>query len=315
MSRWWIGGCLALLVVGCIWVLVNYLDTLFRSRRRYRQSLLMRRSVSDLVYALVGESSDRVSLPVERAACHHRLLAELVARLSESVYGAHPVPLARLLCRSGTDQALLRAVRRSRGCRRASLLMLLAKLPPLECVSREAAYYLNDPSREVRFAALMVALVGDPSRVFRHIAEFGEALTMGEVGEILHLLRRGLLPVAYRPLVTSENSNLRRLGLAVVRHFSIEEAEEELLLMVDEVWDRELALVALYALCALHRPLHRRAVVACVHRMNREQRGELMRHMAREGYSLQQVRMLLDGHQRRCYAQLVESYKRSLVCG
>ena len=38
------------------------------------------------------------------------------------------------------------------------------------------------------------------------------------------MLRRGLLPIAYEPLVGSPNRNLRMVGLGIVRQFGIEEA-------------------------------------------------------------------------------------------
>lgn len=315
MSGWLIGAMLVAVAGCCLWVGGCYLKTLLCRRRKAHQKVLMLRSVNELVCRVVGEQEAPLSLPLERAVRRGRLLAELVAQFTESVYGCDPMPIAKLMCRYGTDRALLAEVRRSHGCRRASCLLLLAQLPPLESVRREVERYLEDPVREVRFAALLVMLAAEPAEVFRRIAAFGEPLTRCEVGEILHLLRRGLLPIAYRPLIESENSNLRRLGLAIVGHFAIEEADDVLLKMVGEAWNDDLSLAALYTLGALHRPLQRRAVVAYVQRMNRESRREWMRSMAREGYSPDQVRALLDEGQRRRYVQLVATYKRSLVCG
>lgn len=46
------------------------------------------------------------------------------------------------------------------------------------------------------------------------------------------VLRRGMLPIAYEPLIGSPSRNLRIVGLNIVRQFGIEEAERLLLRIV-----------------------------------------------------------------------------------
>ena len=64
------------------------------------------------------------------------------------------------------------------------------------------------------------------------------------------MLRRGLLPIAYEPLVGSPNRNLRMVGLGIVRQFGIEEAERLLLAMVARERVPELGREALFAQAA-----------------------------------------------------------------
>ena len=111
--------------------------------------------------------------------------------------------------------------------------MLLARLPLDGAVAARAARYARSCNRRVRFQALMVQLSADPSMALRLMAEYPAPFSACEVGEILILLRRGMLPIAYGPLVESPCRNLRVVGLSIVRQFGIEEAERHLLRIMD----------------------------------------------------------------------------------
>ena len=62
-------------------------------------------------------------------------------------------------------------------------------------------------------------------RALRLMAEYPEPFSACEVGEIMAVLRRGMLPIAYEPLIGSPSRNLRIVGLNIVRQFGIEEAQ------------------------------------------------------------------------------------------
>ncbi|MFQ7386619.1 MAG: hypothetical protein ACLRM8_01975 [Alistipes sp.] len=128
------------------------------------------------------------------------------------------------------------------------------------------------------------------------------------------MLRRGLLPIAYEPLVGSPNRNLRMVGLGIVRQFGIEEAERLLLAMVARERVPELGREALYTLCSMRCSLRRREVAGRIASMSRAERKALMRYMAREGYAPAVLRRLFDDRERPYYESLIHSYKRSLVC-
>ena len=107
--------------------------------------------------------------------------------------------------------------------------------------------------------------------------------------------------------------NLRIVGLNIVRQFGIEEAERLLLRIVSGDEDPELVREALYTLCALRRPLTRRAVSGRLSAMPPAERKALLRYVVAEGYSPGPLRRLLDERERPYYESLVQTYKRSLA--
>ena len=77
--------------------------------------------------------------------------------------------------------------------------------------------------------------------------------------------------------------------------------------------DPELVREALYTLCALRRPLTRRAVSGRLSAMPPAERKALLRYVVAEGYSPGPLRRLLDERERPYYESLVQTYKRSLA--
>ncbi|MFQ9210528.1 MAG: hypothetical protein ACLR3T_02965 [Alistipes finegoldii] len=171
------------------------------------------------------------------------------------------------------------------GYRRARYLMLLSRLPAGDGIGAEAARYMRSRNRYVRFYALMTQLAAEPATSLRRMAEYDYPFSACEVSEIMAMLRRGLLPIAYEPLVGSPNRNLRMVGLGIVRQFGIEEAERLLLAMVAREKVPELGREALYTLCSMRCSLRRREVAGRIASMSRAERKALMRYMAREGYA------------------------------
>ena len=283
-----------------------------RRRRHPRERLLCRYAVRQIVSAQLSEEAAPVRLPLRRIVGRRHRLCELLSELTAATSGLDATPVRRLVRCYRLDRWLLRRARLSRGCRRARYLKWLADLPVERAAAREAARYLGDRCREVRFCALLVQIAADPQQVLQSIAAFDPPLTEGETAEVVHLLRRGLLPIAYRPLIESENENLCRLGLAIVERFGIEEAEPTLLRIVAEGSDACSA-VALRTLVSMHRPLQRREVTERVRRMPRAELRALLHLLAREGYAVGAVRHLFDTEERACYESMVGSYKRQLV--
>ena len=229
--------------------------------------------------------------------------------------GMHMVsgPLVGFAIGYGLDAWLLRRTARSRGYRRARCLLLLSRLPVGAAAADCAARYAASRNRYVRFQSLMVRLAADPSTALRLMAEYPEPFSACEVGEIMAVLRRGMLPIAYEPLIGSPSRNLRIVGLNIVRQFGIEEAERLLLRIVSGDEDPELVREALYTLCALRRPLTRRAVSGRLSAMPPAERKALLRYVVAEGYSPGPLRRLLDERERPYYESLVQTYKRSLA--
>ena len=285
-----------------------------RARRRSgRDAVLRSKYLRILMLYLLSGEGPVPRFPMIRRAGARRLLAETVAGLTGVTCGLDVAPLRRVVAEYGLDRWLLGRIRRTSGCRRARSLMLLARLPLDGAVAARTARYARSRNRRVRFQALMVQLSADPSMALRLMAEYPAPFSACEVGEILILLRRGMLPIAYGPLVESPCRNLRVVGLSIVRQFGIEEAERQLLRIVagDEV--PEVGREALYTLCTLRRPLTRRRVSRRLAVMSPAERKALMRYMAAEGYSPGLLRRLFDARERTYCESLVQSYKRSLA--
>ena len=281
-----------------------------RARRQRSRDAALRAKYLRIVmlYLLAGEGP-APRFPMIRRAGARLLLVETVAGLAGVTYGLDAAPLRRIVAEYGLDAWLLRRTARSRGYRRARCLLLLSRLP----VGAAAADCAARRNRYVRFQSLMVRLAADPSTALRLMAEYPEPFSACEVGEIMAVLRRGMLPIAYEPLIGSPSRNLRIVGLNIVRQFGIEEAERLLLRIVSGDEDPELVREALYTLCALRRPLTRRAVSGRLSAMPPAERKALLRYVVAEGYSPGPLRRLLDERERPYYESLVQTYKRSLA--
>ena len=281
-------------------------------RRRHLERRLCSRSIRQIVAAQLSDPRTAPQLPLQRAVGRRQLLCGILSELSAATCGLDPAPVRRLADDYGLERWLLRRIRLSRGCRRAAYLKWLADLPVGEAACAAAGRYLHDRCREVRFCALLVRIAAAGEAVLDDIARFDPPLTAGEVAEVLHLLGRGRLPIAYRPLLESENGNLRRLGLAIVGRFGVEDAEA-ILLRIVAAGAEPLASEALHVLIGMHRPMRRREVARCVQRMTAGERHALLRRLAREEYALRSVRHLIDPGEEAYYESLVQSYKRQLV--
>lgn len=243
-----------------------------------------------------------------------RLLTEVVARLSVATYGLDPAPLRRIVEAHRLDERLLTRARRARGCRRARYLLYLSALPLDAGFSARLAPFAHSRRRCVRFYALLARLSCDPHEALTLIGTYGETFTPLELSEVIALLRRGMLPIAYEPLLEAPNANFRLLGMAIVRQFGIEEAEKQLLRIAANPACGELAAEAVYTLAALHRPVGRPQIAACCARMSSVQRKNLLRYMAREGYAVRALEPLFRGEERPYFESLVDTYKRTIAC-
>ena len=275
-------------------------------RRRCRDAALRAKYLRIVMLYLLAGEGPAPRFPMIRRAGARLLLVETVAGLAGVTYGLDAAPLRRIVAEYGLDAWLLRRTARSRGYRRARCLLLLSRLPVGAAAADCAARYAASRNRYVQLSA-------DPSTALRLMAEYPEPFSACEVGEIMAVLRRGMLPIAYEPLIGSPSRNLRIVGLNIVRQFGIEEAERLLLRIVSGDEDPELVREALYTLCALRRPLTRRAVSGRLSAMPPAERKALLRYVVAEGYSPGPLRRLLDERERPYYESLVQTYKRSLA--
>lgn len=283
-----------------------------RARRlRGCRTLLQRRYLHIVMSALCAEKPSVPRFPLLRRAGSRLLLAETLAGVATLTYGLPVEPLQKITARYRLDEWLLRRAHFALGCRRARYLALLSALPVRKSIAERAARYGRSRNRYVRFYALMVALAAEPPAALRRMGACGWPFSTTEVAEITATLRRGMLPVAYRPLVASPSPNLRRVGLSIVRQFGIEEAEPLLLELLAGHAESEADI--LYTLCALRRPLVRREVRDTLRRMNPGERRALIRYMARSSYAPGELQRLFDRSECSYYAAIVRSHKRCLA--
>lgn len=287
-----------------------------RNRRAGRDAVLRTHYLRLLVDRLAGrdsESCETGRFPLLGRPGTRLLLIETLAGIGSVTCGLDPAPLKQTVARYGLDVWLLRQVRRSRGFRRARFLALLSRLPVGSDAAAAAVRYLHSRNRCVRFYALAVQLAADPALALRRMEACDRPLSSLELSELMAQLRRGMLPVAYGPLLDAPCRNLRRLGVEIVRVFGIEEAEERLLRLIEREEDPELGREALHAFCALRRPLQRHGIALRLRSLDAAQRRSLLRRMALEGYAPEALRRLLESQDRPYYEALAQSYKRSLA--
>lgn len=302
-------GCAWLLVAAlCVWEVVDWVE---RRRRTCEQRWL--RGVVGQVWAWLTAYTDGEASPCElMRLVRKRTLADLLARLTSAGYGLYYSRMRTIVEQCDVDVWLLLRARRTRGFRRACYLKRLSELPHRRACTLLAEQYLHDACREVRFCALLVQLAADPEHLLRRMESYAPPFTDVETAEVLHLLRCGVLPIAYRPLLESPSENLRRVGLALVAQFDIVEAEVWVRKLVVEA-DESLARRALYVLASLHRSLARRGVRERVRALLPNERRHLLRYLAAEAYTTAQVRSLCDAEEEVYYERIAGSYKSSLA--
>lgn len=284
-----------------------------RRLRRENNTRLQAQYLHILMVALSGESRSEPRFPRLGRPGTRRLLVETIAGVAAITCGTDGQLLHRIVDQSGLAAWQLRRCRRSHGYRRARNLSLLAALPLESTTARTVARYLRSRNRYVRFYALAVQLTADPAHALHYIGSYPAPLSATEVAELMALLRRGILPLAYGPLLAAPEPNLRRVGLAIVRQFGVEEAEGRLLQFIADTAHPDLGREALYALCALRRPLLRREVAVALTGMDARERRALLRCMALEGYSPATMQRLFEPGEAPYYTTLIRSYKRSLA--
>jgi len=283
-----------------------------RERRGERVRLLRARYLHIVMHALHTGAREAPRFPLLGRAGSRLLLAETLAGVVGSTYGLDTALLRRMVAVYKLEEMLLRQARRAQGYRRAYRLALLASLPVGEATIRHTARYLHSRNRAVRFHALLARIAADPASAPEWIGAFGLPFTECELSEIMLLLRRGMLPVAYEPLLRSDDPNRQRLGLRLVRQFSIGDAEP-LLLRLTGSGSPELRREALYTLCSLHRNLDRDEVRRCIGRMPDGHRHALVRCMVREGYAAETFAPLFGTAERTEAETLIRTHKRLLI--
>ena len=240
-------------------------------------------------------------------------LAEAIYVVMSHTYGNDVELLRTIVEQNKLAGLLLRHTKRSHGAKRAHILMLLSTIPITDEIITKIERYTHSRDKDVRMSALTAILAAKPSVAIQTIASLEFDLSPFDTTRIIALLRRGLLPIAYEPLLASTNRNLRILGLAIVRSFGIEIAEKRLHKIITTEEDISVINETIYTLASMGRPLGHTKIRERLAAMPARKRKELCRHLTVEGYSLSAVQSLFTERESVYAESLINSYKRALA--
>lgn len=308
---------LSLIVGAVLLAAVSMLHARVKRRRAAVRRALERCYVSILNRRLLEGGSAWCGFPLIERRSSRLTLAVVVAQIGAMTYGYDRRVLGEVVRRYGLDRLLLEQARLSGGMRRVEWLHTLAQIECSDRVyGRMLRRYGRHRNRYVALCMTLAALNHSPERCIAILAERRRRLSPFDLAEVLMMLKRGLIPVAYQPLLRAEQTNVRLLGLCIVRYFGVTEAEEEIAEAI-AVPDREVAEAALFTLCALRLRLDREQVRGAAQRMSEGERRAWYRHLASEGYSSRAIAQIVPDNDRRLMGEYVEqtvaSYKRALT--
>ena len=232
--------------------------------------------------------------------------------ISEHIYGntLHRLTLIVEVC--DIDYYLLHRIRHSRA-NRDRLLDKLSRMAHATTIAEEADIYREEEERTTRFYATSAVVTARPERAIRYIAQFEEPLTWHEVALLTQLMRRTGAPIAYTPLLTSENRNLQLIGIYLCEHFSIVDAEPHLQRLVESE-EYELAYMALLTLCSIRGDLSTPQVGSALTRLLPHHRSAFIRHAVQACHSPLACAKFLSREEQRVFRQKIDTYKCRIVC-
>ena len=306
-----------MIVVNVIYIVITAAITIaltLLSHNRHNDSLSseLNRYIKQITALLLCDNPEQYKI-LARSNKSRIALAEAIYIVMSHTYNNDTETLRHIVEQNRLESFLLCEIRRSRGARRAHLLMLLSAIPNSGEIFTQLYDYIHSHDRDVRISALTAALAANPSVAIRTISTFEFDLSPFDTARIIALLRRGLLPIAYEPLLANGNRNLRMLGLAIVRCFGIEIAEKHLHKIISNEDDSTIVKQTIYTLASLGRPLGHTRIRERLVTMPAHKRKELCRHLTVEGYSLSSVRTLFTESESTYAESLINSYKRALT--
>lgn len=279
-----------------------------------RRDTLRRHYVARIISAL----RDDDTFAAERITAHTRLrrmaLAEALHTVACHTCGTD-MRLLRIIARlNSIDRFLMRGAALATGYRRARYLILLGSVPPTAAQARRLGRYLRNRNPFVRIYALTAMLAANPATAIRTIGEYPYTLSPFDITQITAMIRRGLLPIAFDPMLSDDNPNIRRLGLAIVRSFGIDTARKQIVRMAELDEDPAVAVEALHTLAALGHAIPTERLRGRIADLDAPRRKALSRFFAAQGYSIRTIEALFDATECECARQLIDSYKKSIVC-
>lgn len=302
-----------LYILLCSSLMLFCLVSLVRERRRQRMATDPR--LEGYVASIIrAELDGEKFFVVAGSAAERELLLEAIYLVVSHTYGIPLSSFRELVRANRLDEFLMRRIAWSRGADRARWLLLSSVIPLREEHIARLKGYLHSGDSIVRSSTLLALLSLQPSRALQTIVSLNYHLSPFDVVRIITLLRRGVMPIAYEPLLKSANRNVQMVGLAIVRSFGIDIAEKHLHAIISTTDDAALAREVIYTLSSLGRPLGREKVKTCLCGMTQAERRDLCRYLSVEGYSMAALRTLFTEQEIGLNESLIKSYKRDLIC-
>lgn len=278
--------------------------------RAYRHKRFYIRQVVNLL-----QDESRVPMRIVATTTAERIaLCEAIYIVRSHTYGTDPSLLDHTIEENRLERLLLRRINLTAGCKRARWIMLMSCIPLGEKSIARLEQLIYSSNQAVRIAALTTLLAATPQMTIRRIMSLRYRLSPLDISRIISLLRRGIIPIAYEPLLQSKEYNLQMLGIAIVRNFGIDIADRHLHDIISSSSDNLIVREAIWALSSLGRPLGRAKIRQRMERMSDNERKSFCRHLANEGYSVQALRTLFSEREMHYAEILIKSYKRDLIC-
>ncbi len=309
-----IAACAALYAAAAVRTLMHGVSE--RSRRR-RRDRLQDAYLLALAEYLSGPDAGRgeVRFPQSRGRRGKMILAEAIAAFAEMNCGYDCAAMHKIVTDNGVDTFLVRRIARSRSWNRVRYMQLLSLTGARPSLLPRIKRLEDSPDAYVSLFALIIRISSAPEQTIAAVREFSGAMSHRVLSEIMLRLRRGFIPVAYEPMICSDNENLKLLGIYIIRFFGIEEAQNILYAQLDSpngaVHD-----AALYTLAIMKSSMTRKCVVQSVAGMSFFQRRRFYKFLAAEGYSTRSLSALqsaeTDSRLGGYMESLVNSYKKML---
>ncbi|MBR4995491.1 MAG: hypothetical protein IKY82_05465 [Alistipes sp.] len=294
-------------------IVITIASTIAGGAKHNRMLKLKASYIRQVVSLLQGEEQYAARI-VATTPTQRRALCEAIYLVMSHTYGANSVRLKRTVEENHLEEFMLNRISTSSGYRRAQWLMTMSSIPislnSIEYIEK----YINSSNHAIRIAALTTFVAANPQMAIRRIASLEYRLMPIDLAHIIALLRRGILPIAYEPLLASRNPNLCLLGITIVRNFGIDMADKQLHNIISESNDKTVLREAILTLAALGRPLGRIKIRERIRAMSHHERKAFCRHLATEGYSTQALRTLFSEREMHYAEALIKSYKRELGC-
>lgn len=164
-----------------------------------------------------------------------------------------------------------------------------------------------------RFGEIATLIEAYPDHAIRYISRLDYPLSWYDVALLSQLMRRAGTPIAYTPLLISQNRNLQLIGLYLCEHFSIVDAEPHLQRLAGSE-DSEISYIALLSLCSIRGDISTSQVGRALGGLLPYQRAAFLRHAVHACYSLRSCAHLLNKREGRLFLQRINSYKCRIVC-